>query len=98
MRANLHVVPDVNKVVELHAFGDASVVQRAAIDGGVCADLHLVGDLHDADLRKFPVAAIAIDIAKTVRTNDCSRMNLDAMADPRARVHSYVRMRSEERR
>src|SRR5258705_13601891 len=92
MLANLHVVPDVDKIVEFDALGDAGVVQRAAIDGRVRADFDIVRNLHDADLRKFPVAAIAIDIAETVRANDCSRMNLGTMTDPSARVHGYVRM------
>src|SRR4029077_15945665 len=94
MYANLHVVPDVDEVVELDALGDTRVVQRAAIDGGVCADLYVVADLHDAHLRKFPVSAIAVNVAESIRPNPCARMKLDAVADSGASVHGHPRVDS----
>src|SRR5258708_2255094 len=90
MVANLHVVPDVDKIVEFDALGNAGIVQRAAIDGGVCADFDIVRDLHDADLRKFPVAAIAVDVTEAVRANHRSRVNLDTIADSSACVHGHA--------
>src|SRR6266481_5583156 len=94
VRADLHVVTHVHKVIDLHAFGDARVVQRAAINGRVRADLHVVADLHDTDLRKFPVAPVAVGIAETIRANDAAGVNLDAMADAHAGIQSHVGMNS----
>src|SRR6185503_6538318 len=51
VRADAHVVPDLDLVVELDALLDHRVVERAAVDGGVGADLHVVADAHAADLR-----------------------------------------------
>ena len=49
----VHVVADLDLVVELHAVLDHRVVQRAAVDGGVGADLDVVADDHAADLRNL---------------------------------------------
>ncbi len=92
VRSNLDVVPNVDKIIEFDAFGDAGVVQRAAIDGRVRPNFDVIGDLHDADLRKFPVAAFSVDVPETVRANHGSRVNLNAMAHPGAGVHGRVRM------
>jgi hypothetical protein len=45
-----HVVADLDQVVELDAVLDHRVVQRAAVDAGVGADLHVVADAHRAQL------------------------------------------------
>src|ERR1700757_2274779 len=82
----------MNKVIELHALRDAGIVQRAAIDGRIRPDLHVIANLDDADLRKFPVAPVAVDIAKTIGANHCSGMNLHAITDARASVQSHTRM------
>jgi hypothetical protein len=92
MHANLHVVSYVDEVIELHAFRDARVAQRAAIDSGVCANLHVIADLHDAYLGKFPVAAIAVNVAETIGANHGSGVNFDAMADPRPRINDHMRV------
>ena len=55
-----HVVGDLHEVVELHAVLDHGVVDRAAVDRGVRADLHVVADHDAADLRDLdPVPAFA---------------------------------------
>src|SRR5262245_26526088 len=51
VRADAHVVADLDLVVELDALLDHRVVQRAAVDRGVGADLDVVADPHAADLR-----------------------------------------------
>src|SRR6267142_5717015 len=48
--ANAHVVSDLDEVVELHTLLDHGVVDGAAIDGGVGADLDIRSDAHRAQL------------------------------------------------
>ena len=57
------------------------VGQRTAIDGGVGADFDVVADFHDADLRKFPVAALAEGIPKAVGAKHRAGMDLHAIAN-----------------
>src|SRR5258708_24693109 len=73
MRSDLHVVADMHQIVELDAFRDARVVQRAAVDGGVRADLDIVANFYNSRLRKFPVAAFAECVAKSIRAEHRAR-------------------------
>jgi hypothetical protein len=50
VRADVHVVADLDQVVELDAVVDHGVVERAAVDAGVGADLDVVADAHRAEL------------------------------------------------
>src|SRR6266700_1738946 len=92
MRANLDVVADMHQIVELHAFRDARVVQRAAVDGAVRADLDIVANLYNSRLRKFPVAAFAECVAKSVRAQHRAGVNLHAISNSNAVVERYARM------
>ena len=58
VRADAHVVADLDLVVELDALLDHRVVERAAVDRGVGADLDVVADAHAADLRNLDPAAL----------------------------------------
>src|SRR6185436_6255343 len=49
--ADHHVVGDLHEVVDLGALADHRVRQRAAVDGRIGADLHIVTDHDAADLR-----------------------------------------------
>ncbi len=90
--ANLHVVADVHQVVELGAARDYRNVERAAVDGGVGADFHVVPDLQPPHLREFHVAPrLAIpDVTKSVAAQHRTRMNEDAVADARAGINADV--------
>src|SRR5215470_6185689 len=94
MRANLYVMADMNKIVELYARCDACVIQRTAVDRGVRADFDVVRNLHDARLRKLQVAPFTVRIAKSVRANHGARMNLHAIANASARVKSDARVKA----
>src|SRR5258708_7087491 len=58
MRADAYVVADLDLVVELHSLLDHRVVERAAVDGGVRADLDVVADAYGADLRDLQPAPL----------------------------------------
>ena len=72
---------DVDEVVEFYSFGDHRVVERAAIDRGVGADLDVVANFDDAGLREFPVAAFALRVAEAVGADDGAGVDFDAVAD-----------------
>jgi hypothetical protein len=50
VRADVHVVADLDQVVELDAVVQHGVVQRAPVDAGVGANLHVVANAHGAQL------------------------------------------------
>src|SRR5215469_4703876 len=92
VRADLAVVPNVNQIVEFHAFKNARVVQRAAVNRGVRANLDVVANLHNPDLRKFPMLSFSESVAEPVRANHRARMNLHAMADSSVVIESHPGM------
>ena len=56
MAADLHIVGDLDQIIELAAFADHRVAQRAAVDGGGGADLDPVLQDDAAQLRNPRVA------------------------------------------
>ena len=58
MPADAHVVADLDQVVELDAVLDHRVVERAAVDAGVGADLHVVADAHGTELLDLDPGAL----------------------------------------
>src|SRR5579859_2750770 len=80
--AELAVVADMNQVVDLRAATNARRLQRAAIDGCVCPDLHVIADFKFADLRKFlvPPALGIANIPKSVAAENRTRMDDHAIA------------------
>ena len=94
MLADVDVVRDLNEIIDFYSGGDLGGFERAAIDCGVRADFHVVGNFDSADLRKFPVAAFAEDVAEAVAADDGAGMNFDAIAEARAGVQRDARMQS----
>ena len=50
MLADTHVVPDLDLVVELDAIFNDGVLDRTAVNRGVCADLNVIAQAHPTDL------------------------------------------------
>src|SRR5262249_40180899 len=61
-----------------------------AIDGAAGADLHVIADAHDSDLRHFAVAAVLDHEAVAVRADDRAAVDDAAAADDRAGVNRDV--------
>src|SRR5438105_4190056 len=81
MRADAAVVPNLDLIVELHALLDHGVVQRAAIDGGVGTDFHIVAYHHAADLRDLEPLTRLLRHAETIGTDHRAAMNDHPIAD-----------------
>src|ERR1039458_3368291 len=88
--ANDDVVRDVHKIINLGALADDSGTKRAAVNGRVGADLHVVVDDHIADLQHFAVAALVEHVAVAVRTDDRAGVDADPMTDLRPRINNHV--------
>src|SRR5215510_8405633 len=52
---HLHVVPDLDEIVDFRAAADDGMAERRAVDGAVRADLHIVLDDDAAGLRDLAV-------------------------------------------
>ena len=79
-----HVVSDLHQVVDLDPFLDPGASKACPIDRRVGADLHIVIDLDDADLRHFLVSARGHFKTEAVRADHGATVNNDAFADPGA--------------
>ena len=88
----MHVVPDLNQVVEAHAVADYRVVKGAAVDYGVGADLHVISDAERTELRNLaPASALVGRLAEAVRTQHGARMHQAAPAHRHAFAYAGVR-------
>src|SRR5207237_360552 len=70
--ANAHVVGDVNEVVDLSSVANDGVVDAAAVDGGVGANLDVVTDDTAADVRNLLVRAIPKHVPEPVTSDSCA--------------------------
>ena len=73
--ADAHVVPDVHQVVELGPAADHGVVDAAAVDAGVGADLHLVLQDAAADVGNPLVPAGAGEVAEPGAADHRARLD-----------------------
>src|SRR5688500_10762234 len=94
VRADAHVVADLDLVVELDALLDHRVVERAAVDRGVGADLDVVADAHAADLRDLDPAALVGRDAEAVGADDRPGMHHDSLSKKAFRVNHDTRIQA----
>jgi len=92
MCADLYVVSDMNQVVDLHSFADLGRLERTAVDRRIATDFDVVADFHPTDLREFLVTSLAENVPKTIAADYDARVQLYAIAEPRASVESDTRM------
>ena len=95
MPANDHVVGDMDQVVDFRALADDGGAERAAVNGGIGADLDIVVDDDVAELKHFPVAALVEHIAEAVRADDRAGVDGDAMAELRLPIQHDIREQAD---
>src|SRR5262245_40521505 len=83
MPAHDHVVPDLHEIIDLAAGADHRVLERAAVDAAVGADLHVVADDHPADLRHLEMALRAHGEAEPVLPDPDAGVQGDPVAAQR---------------
>ena len=94
---NGHVVRDLHEVVDFGAFADDRRPQRAAVNGDVGADFHVVVNDDVADLRHFAMDAGVENIAKTVGPDHRAGMDPHALADLCLIIQDDVREKAGSR-
>ena len=82
--AKADVVPDLHQVVQFAVFADAGGAQGGAVDAGVGAYIHTVGQGDRADLRDFLHHAAHADKTEAVRADDRAGVDDAAFADDHA--------------
>src|SRR5579862_6634541 len=92
MCTNGNVVSYLHQVVDFDAVCDASDAERAAIDRCVGSNFDVIANFHRADLRKFPMAAVAGNITETIAADHSTRMHFDAGSKLRAGIKRHARM------
>src|SRR5690606_1866453 len=85
--ADADVVADLHQVVDLRALADDRTAKAGAVDRGAGADLHVIADLHDADLLDLDVAPAGEFVAKTVAADDRAAVHDDATTEHAAFAH-----------
>ena len=81
MAPDHHVVGDLDQVIDLRALADHRIAARAAVDGGVGADLHVVLDDHAPDLRHLQMPLRSHGEAEAVLADAHAGMEDDPVAD-----------------
>src|SRR6188768_2149226 len=66
----IHVVGNLDKVVEFYATPDNRIVYRSAIYRRIRANFHIVADHYSAYLRNFYPASVIYCNTESIRTDD----------------------------
>src|SRR4051812_30694763 len=90
MLPDFHVVPNLDQIIDLGPLAYHGFTERGAINRGPGADLDVVSDPHNANLRDLVMFAAVSRKTVTVRTNHDAGMNDAAVADARAIVNDDV--------
>src|SRR3569832_156647 len=80
VRPDDHIVGHLYLIIQFDAVLDHGIVERAAVDGGVGADLDVVADTHCAELRHFDPCAARIGETEAVAADHHAGMNHRAAA------------------
>ena len=74
MGAGLHVVGDLDEVIDLASLADDGATEAGAIDGGIGPNLDVITDLHNAGLRNLDMPSLLELITKATGTDDGTRL------------------------
>ena len=74
--ANVHVVRNMDEVVEFYIALDHRVVERAAINSGARTDLHIITDHHPSQLRGLLPAHTITCITEPVTAHHHARVGM----------------------
>ena len=93
----MHVVSDLDQVVELDTILDHRVFERAAVDAGVGANFHIVANAHRAELFDlFPLARMRRK-TKTIGANHHAGVHDAALAHLAALPHRHPTVQDRAR-
>jgi len=81
MRADMNIVRNLHKIIELHTIFNDGVIQCTAINTGISANLNIITDSHTAKLLNFEPLPCVIRKTETISANHDTRMQQTAFAD-----------------
>src|SRR5271165_3315014 len=86
---------DMHQVVKLRARANDGLLQRAAVDGAVGADLDVIANHQLTDLRKLLIAAVhfVANEAEAVGAEHRARMHHNAPSQCRAGIDDHARIK-----
>ncbi len=87
--ADRYVMSNMDQIINLHPITDDGIVESAAIDGRIRADLHVVADHDNANLLQLDPLVAVRGKTETIRTNDSARVNDGSPTDTRT-VHDHA--------
>src|ERR1035437_3204908 len=90
MRADAHVVPDLDQIVQLDPVLDDSVIQRTPVDASIGADFNVVADHHPAYLRDLAPGVIVLRNAEAVGANHRAGVHQRALAQAATRIDGHA--------
>lgn len=90
--ADVHVVADLDQVVELHAIFDDRVFEGTAIDAGIGPDLDIVADADGTELFDLDPRTFVRGQPEAVGANHHARVQQTAGADGAALRHRDARL------
>ena len=91
MPADDHVVRDLAEVIDFRALADDGFAEAGAIYRSVRADLHIVADLHDADLVDFDVAVSGKLVTVSVGADHDTRLKCHPVTEHAALADADIR-------
>ena len=87
----MHIVGNLDQVVEFDTVFNHGVVQRTAVDTGVGTNFHIVADAHTAQLLNLDPLPLILCKTKAIGSNDSARMHDATLADGAVRTERYAR-------
>jgi hypothetical protein len=92
MLPNVHVVSNLNQVVQFHTVFNDRVLQGATVYACIGANLDVIADAHGAELLDFfPLARIR-GKTKAIRPNHHARMNQATLPQSAPLAHCHARL------
>src|SRR5262249_32435450 len=90
MFPNHHVVRDLHQVINFHTLLNPGASESRPVNGCVCADFHVIVNLHHADLRDFLWTRVGHFKPETIRTDHHAAVKNDATTDLRTFPHGHI--------
>src|SRR5205807_5543977 len=90
MFADLHVVPDLDQIIDLGPLTNHSFAERGAVDCGASADLDVIFDSDNADLRDLVMLAAVRGKTIAIGPDHDTAMDNAAVADAGAVIDDDV--------
>src|SRR5207253_1870602 len=91
--ADADVVSDLHEVVDLRSLADHRLAERGAVDGRAGADLDVVFNAHDSDLRDLLVTSFVLRESVAVAADHDAAVHDAALPDLRSVVDRDIRIK-----